>query len=258
MLFKKKTQSNSNQQQQLERLQEIGTELKVTRIEQNITLESIAVKTYIPKKFLLAIEAGDRNHLPEDVYIQAFIRQFGDVLGLNGAEIARSFPIIVTAPSPINAAFETLNIPTFQLKPIHLYFVYIALVFVSVNTLSNLIRGNTMLQAQKDNQQDDIVASIELSNIGDDLIASNIQSVNYQSVGIEIEIKDECWLQVMVDGKIKFEGILEAGISQKWTAKDKINLTAGNAGGVFVSMNGEELAQLGELGQVRQVSYSLN
>lgn len=258
MFFKKKPQSNSNQQKQLERLQAIGAEFKVSRTEQNITLESISTRTYIPQKFLVAIEGGDRHSLPEDVYVQAFIRQFGDILGLNGAEISRSFPVILKTPNPINAAFENFNAPAIQLKPIHLYFVYIGLVFLSVNTLSGLIQNNQTLQAQKDKNQDEVVASTNLANLGDNLIKSSVQSVNYQSVAVDLDIKDECWLQVIVDGQVKFDGVLKPGMTQQWVAKDKVTLRAGNAGGIFVSMNGQAPNQLGELGQVREVSYSLN
>lgn len=66
--------------------------LKRAREEAGITLERVAAKTRIDKKFLEAIERGDIDFLPE-LYVKAFIKQYAKVLGLDEEETLQDFLI---------------------------------------------------------------------------------------------------------------------------------------------------------------------
>ncbi|NET34725.1 MAG: helix-turn-helix domain-containing protein [Cyanothece sp. SIO1E1] len=85
---------------QTEQLKEIGTYLGQLRQEQSISLEEIATKTYIPLRLLKAIEAGQTDPLPEPVFIQGFIRRFGDSLGLDGRALSNQFSVNLAAAIP--------------------------------------------------------------------------------------------------------------------------------------------------------------
>jgi cytoskeletal protein RodZ len=76
-----------------ERLREIGAYLNQVRHEQGITLDTIAQQTFIQAYQLRAIEAGEIHSLPEPVYIQGFIKKYAIALGLNGKDLAASFPV---------------------------------------------------------------------------------------------------------------------------------------------------------------------
>jgi cytoskeleton protein RodZ len=78
---------------QSEQLRAIGTYLSQIRQEQSRSLEDIAAKTYIPLRLLRAIEAGQEQPLPEPVFVQGFIRRYGDTLGLDGMDLAQRFPL---------------------------------------------------------------------------------------------------------------------------------------------------------------------
>ena len=67
---------------------------------------------------------------------------------------------------------------------------------------------------------------------------------------LSITVIERAWLQVTVDGEDQLGGILEAGEERVWEAQDTIYLICGNAGGVEVIVNGEELGVLGERAQV--------
>lgn len=71
-----------------------------------------------------------------------------------------------------------------------------------------------------------------------------------EGVTLVIEIVERAWLQVTLDGQDQLSGILEAGETREWTARDTIYLICGNAGGVNVTVNGEDLGLLGERAQV--------
>jgi cytoskeletal protein RodZ len=70
------------------------------------------------------------------------------------------------------------------------------------------------------------------------------------SVVFSIKVVERAWLQVTVDGLETPGQLLEAGEEREWEARNTIYFICGNAGGVEVTVNGNELGTLGERGQV--------
>ena len=55
-------------------MKHIGEYLKQRRCEKNITLEEVASQTGIREQYLTALESGDFEKIPGDVFIKGFIR----------------------------------------------------------------------------------------------------------------------------------------------------------------------------------------
>lgn len=68
-------------------------------------------------------------------------------------------------------------------------------------------------------------------------------------VRLGIRAKEDCWLQVRVDGKTVFQGVLNRGRLEGWQASGRIELTLGDAGKVDVEVNGSRIPALGRKGQ---------
>ncbi len=71
-----------------------------------------------------------------------------------------------------------------------------------------------------------------------------------EGVELSITVIERAWLQVTLDGEDQPGGILEAGEEREWKANDSIYLICGNAGGIKVVVNGQDLGVLGERAQV--------
>jgi hypothetical protein len=56
-------------------------------------------------------------------------------------------------------------------------------------------------------------------------------------------------VQLKVDGKLVFYKTLERGRSKSWQAKQKMELSLGNAGGVEMEVNAQHIKNLGKRGQ---------
>lgn len=82
---------------QIDQLRKIADHLRQHRQEQGISLEEIAIKTYIPLRLLQALDTGNVERLPEPVFVQGFIRRYADALGLDGWALAKTFS--VTTPT---------------------------------------------------------------------------------------------------------------------------------------------------------------
>jgi cytoskeleton protein RodZ len=76
---------------QEEQLKEIGTHLRQVRQQKSISIEEVAARTCIRLRMLKALEDGLLDQLPEPIYIQGFIRRYGDFLGLDGNDLAKDF-----------------------------------------------------------------------------------------------------------------------------------------------------------------------
>jgi hypothetical protein len=68
-------------------------------------------------------------------------------------------------------------------------------------------------------------------------------------IRLGIRAKEDCWLHVKTDGKTVFQNILKKGRFENWQAKEKIELSLGNAGVVELEVNGKLISSLGRRGQ---------
>ncbi|MBR8835988.1 MAG: helix-turn-helix domain-containing protein [Stigonema ocellatum SAG 48.90 = DSM 106950] len=253
----------SLEQQRAEKLVEMGAQLRTSRLEQGLSLEEMVILTKIPRRLLQAIEEGNLQELPEPIYIKGFIRQFADALGFNGADFSSSFPIgsnrLLVKPS-----WKTT--PVGQLRPVHLYLLYIFLIICSVNGLSQLLNtgiwqanNSRILQLR---QKETLLQSKAIQKPKSQNLELNKYILSSASAAEEVQIgvtlKEKSWIRVVADGKIKYEGELPEGTHRIWKAQEQLTIKAGNAGGVLVSINHELAKQMGEHGTVKEVTIAAN
>jgi cytoskeletal protein RodZ len=236
----------SIQEYQSEKLLQLGTQLAGIRQEQNLTLDELVLLTRIPRRLLKAIEEGNLTNLPEPIYIQGLIRQFADALGLNGVEFASHFPIGAQSVV-LHGLYPGLSIP--QLRPLHLYILYIIVIFSSVNGLSRLL-SNSSLQASNSSTQ--LNTSVQLQ---DQEIANNklISSQKDKSVQVGVTLKASSWISVVTDGKTAFEGFLPEGAIRSWQANNQLTLKTNNAGVVLMSVNRQKAKEMGAIGKPQEI-----
>jgi cytoskeletal protein RodZ len=170
-----------------------------------------------------------------------------------------------------------LSLPSAQLRPVHLYFSYILLVFLAVNALSAIVNKsavqvsdaviveekldqpaskNTQLQASL---PDKIHLNSSNSNTAEinQAIAVNENAITDQ-VRVGVTLKSQSWMRVIADGKTEFEGTLQQGDQRTWVAKEQLTVLAGNAGGVLIAFNDEKPKELGESNKVQKVTFEAN
>lgn len=110
-----------------ERVRQLGQEIHSNRQAQSVSPSQLHRHTLVPLRHIEAIESGRVEQLPEDVYVRGFIRRLGDALGLDGAGMAASIP----APYALNSMVPSWQVDEppsgTQLRPVHLYIGYTAL-----------------------------------------------------------------------------------------------------------------------------------
>ncbi len=69
----------------------VGQRLKEARLAKGLTLEEVSQATKIRSSFLASIEKGEYHSLPSSSYVQGFVRNYADFLGLPQREIMALF-----------------------------------------------------------------------------------------------------------------------------------------------------------------------
>ncbi|MDJ1183514.1 helix-turn-helix domain-containing protein [Roseofilum casamattae] len=268
---------------------ELGAKLQETRQEQGLSLDYISTKTHIRQSLLRAIEEGRLEQLPEPVYVHYFLREYANLLGLDGSTFARPFPSESRFQFLSAARF---SLPVLQLRPIHLYLLYIAIIFGSVNGLSSFIErsigssaGYLVENAQPTSERvatataaSPVIASEPPSpsipsqplEVADPATSPRrpepqpptiatitpTQNASSEPVRVNVSVSEAAWVRVEADGETTFEGTLTKGTKQTWVANQKLIILTGNAGGVSVALNEGEAEQLGENGAVEEVIFT--
>jgi transcriptional regulator with XRE-family HTH domain len=71
--------------------QSTGEILQSVRLQQGLSLDDIALQTFIKKNYLEALEEDRLEDLPAAVYSCGYIRQYARLLGLNDADLVQHY-----------------------------------------------------------------------------------------------------------------------------------------------------------------------
>jgi cytoskeletal protein RodZ len=70
-----------------------------------------------------------------------------------------------------------------------------------------------------------------------------------EDIRLVIKARDNSWVTLKTDGKLVFHRVLEKGRSESWKAKERMDLSLGNAGVVELEVDGQIFSNLGRKGQ---------
>ncbi len=71
---------------------------------------------------------------------------------------------------------------------------------------------------------------------------------------LQINAHSTVWISVITDGGQKWQGTLQANETRQVQAVESIRLTAGNAGGLSLNLNGKDIGAMGGEGEVKTIT----
>lgn len=251
-----------------EQLDSIATIITEKRLELEFDRAVISNHLHIPISIIKAIESADLAHLPEPVFTKQIIRKYANYLKLNGEELTEKFPLESMAKFKAKKyIFQGLKFNLrLNIKPQHLYIFYFLLLFFSIKSLSTILESSLFTQTKIPQKQ--VIETNTNPPIPTPPVTTNPEAISIvekkeekpptaTKLTVKVNLKDDSWMKVSVDGKPTFEGILTKGTEKQWVAKQKITIRAGNAGGLMVSVNGEKPQEFGKAGQVQENTFEL-
>jgi len=271
-------------------MSELGERLREARESQGISLSQAAVETRILQRYLVALEDGDYQHLPGDVYARGFIRNYANYLGLPVDELIELYrqdrgvsePIRVV-PATSSPRIRGLAVPSF----FGVFFVVLMLVGASYLLLSalNIVGDNTQQQAAVEPTSAPtplpLPTSAPAPTPSGDVTAGNGPDATagagtvsaptlppaggaappptptiassapiVAEVGIDAGADPGSWLDIRVDGTNVFRKVLGPGQTLRYEAQRDFYVRAGNAGVVSVVINGQKQCCTANPGEV--------
>jgi cytoskeleton protein RodZ len=269
----------------------LGERLRVARENQGIGLAQAAVETRILQRYLVALEDGDFQHLPGDVYARGFVRNYAAYLSLPAEELIELYRRERGMSEPIRvvAATSAPRIRSFMMPSFFgVFFVVLALVGLAYLGLSatNQIGENVAQQpparptsaptplplptAPPDATSAPLIVagappsattSAPLGSAGGATLetpapTSAPDAPIIGEVRIAAGENPGSWLSIKQDGIEVFAKTLGQGQSFALRAQRAILIKTGNSGVVTVIINGKELCCAGSRsGEVRTVSW---
>ncbi len=251
-------QSPSLEEQRTEILTEIAAKLRSTREGYGFSIDDVVAYTKIARRLLQAIEDVNFGDLPEPIYTQGLIKRYADALGLDGTELANSYPLGVNRVNRMSG-WKTKS--QGQLRPVHLYLIYVGLIVCSVSGLSHVLNIATVTnnnQNQAKSQSSPSSSKNTQQFALQPAINSQTSDDNNRTVQVGVTLKDSSYIRVEADGKTEFEGILPQGTQRTWKAQAQLIVRAGDAGSVMVSVNQQQPKPMGEPGKPEEMKIAAN
>ncbi|MCS6783162.1 MAG: DUF4115 domain-containing protein [Gloeomargarita sp. SKYBB_i_bin120] len=238
---------------QAARLREIGQYLRQVREDKHLSLADVSAHTHIQTRMLRALEEGDVQELPEPVYVRGFLRQYARLLQVEDLDLS-----ILDTGMPVTPLPASSSPSGPSLRPWHLYLTYFALILGAIGLLSYLLRPTPKPQASLSPAPETPARPKPSPQmpVSPSPVAVTPSPAPASAIQVQVEMTGQSWLQVVADGQVVFEGILSAGATQRWTARETLVLAAGNAGEVQVRINDGPPQPLGEKGEVKEVKLT--
>ncbi len=269
----------------------VGDTLRQAREKQGLTIADVAGETSIREAYLEAIEKGNYDELPGDVYAKGFIRNYSKFLQIDGDALLQEYDAernIVKAVQPVDAPQvqepvrakksifgrskakeispqEPVKAPEQPKQKTNLF------------SSGDDYRNRLEREEKSGSRKFMILLAIMVVFLGGVYVAfmddgsenaatkapavkteqQKKQEPEKKVEGIEIKAKllENCWISVRVDGTSVFEGTAEQGKEFTWKGKDTVEIVAGNAGGIEITENGKSIGKLGEAGQVAEKTF---
>ncbi|MDZ8105692.1 MAG: helix-turn-helix domain-containing protein [Nostoc sp. DedQUE12a] len=146
-------QAEQAAQQRIDSLRQIGQQLQKTRQSKGLSLYHIHFSTHIRMELIEALENGNLQELPDDIYLRGFIRRYGDALGLDGVALAAYLPVQAAIPITKSLSHQSKKGMGLEIHPPHLYVGYTALVAGAMGGLALISQqqANTNISIEQDN-----------------------------------------------------------------------------------------------------------
>lgn len=259
----------------------IGDILRREREKQNLTVQDIEKETSIRALYIEALEQGEYDKLPGEVYAKGFIKNYANFLELDGDDMVKKFVMEI---SPTTIAPE-------ETKPAEKSDAKVAAETPAENLTITKTRAQKRAESKADSEDDKkkyLVAAAaalilligglifafsggEENSVAQQEPAQTEQQqiaqvkptpepvptpVPVSGVSVQATFSGDCWAQVIIDSVQVFEGMINAGQAFDWSGTQSVYVVLGNAGAGNFVVNGQDIGALGSDGAVVERTFT--
>jgi len=258
---------------------EFGEELRRERELREVSREHLAAVTKVSLRHLDALETGRFDRLPASVFSRGFVRVIALHLGLDAERWTAAFRHVYARweeerEKPSAGETTTARLRLSQPRravssSTTVRALGIAILLAAVTGAAAFFRTHggarrTSLASAPVARAESGPASLALPPA----VAAATVALPVTTPGgsnalaragrtLTLTFRDECWAEVLVDGKVVVRGLFPKGAKREFAGGGTFTLTLGNAGVVEVAVDGHSLDPIGGEGEVVK-NYVIN
>lgn len=264
----------------------IGETLQDAREQQGRTVEDVARSLRLRAEQVRALEEERFGGFGGDVYARGFLKSYAVELGLDPAPLLDTYRREVTGEDPLSVTplvepgaagpvRERRGAP-----PAWLAWVVGAIVVIGVLAGIGQIAGGRApevaspepppppvedveddgdVDAGTDDGDGTDTGSETGADDGDDATEPEPEpepEPTFEGIELLLALEEDSWMRVTIDGSVVFEQVADQGQTLAFSGDDNVVVRYGNAGGVRVEFNGEDLGTPGQRGEVAELEYT--
>lgn len=255
-----------------ETAQEFGEELRRERELRDVSREQLSAATKVSMRHIAALESGRYDQLPAGVFSKGFVKVIALHLGLDAERAVAAFRHVHAGweedcakrqrQAPTNTAGLRLSTPRRAVSSsTTLRGIAIALILAAVTGAAAFLRTRSadrrgpaasatpVARAESGPASLALPPAIAAATValpaGTSLPSASSSAASSPGRTLSLTFRDECWAEVLVDGKLVVRGLFPKGSRREFSNGGTFTLTLGNAGAVDVVVDGRSLGVLG-------------
>lgn len=276
---------------------EVGEQIRSRREKLGLTISDVEQFTRLRRIYIKAIEEGHIEDLPSSVQGRGMVINYANFLEMDqdavmslyaeGLEIQRRENLNQKWISREPAVKVSIRMPDWLrrfLSPDLLFgsLVVIALFVFIFWGASQIFKGNEqelptdapsiseVLQSTATPDSEEVIPTVETTTtitvedaaqpVATQPAAQNptpLATANAAPLQLYIVAQQRAWMRVTVDGVVEFEGRIVPGNAYTFSGDDRIVLLCGNGAALEAYFNQDYLGNLGEIGEVINLDFSL-
>lgn len=255
----------------------IGDTLREARETQGRSIEETAHALRLRSEQVRALEDERFDSFGGDVYARGFLKSYATELGLDPQPLLDTYRREVSGDDPIVATPLVAPGSGASVKPPRAappgwiaWLLVGVIVLAGLGFLGQFAGGRapdtasdepTPPVAPAEDDGDDGEADEDADaddGDGEPVRSDGEEAPDPEPEGVELFLALEAssWLRVTVDGTVVHEQVAEEGTTLPFNGEETVTVRYGNAGGVRVELNGEDLGTPGASGEVVEVEYT--
>jgi cytoskeleton protein RodZ len=250
----------------------VGKYLRTVRESRGLTLDEASRVTRIGKNYLVALEEGNFEKLPNTAYIKGFLRLYAGFLSLSGDEVVQRYERGIPAPQrpkvepkverPVFEAMEKAKLGGHGRWVIPL--VLLGLVIMAALFLSEEEQKPAPVVPRQEAPRPAPVQAPVLPPRSSATVPgaapAKVEPLPPLTAGdkqtgivLRLRFNQDSWLSITIDDSISQRYDLKAGDIIEWKGARSFVLDVGDGGAVEAEFNGRPLKALGEPGKPAHV-----
>ena len=242
----------------------VGKTLKKIRESKGLAVEEVSERTRIPKKIISNIEEDMLQEIGSQFYARSFVKTYSQFLGateenavreyLGGAEKKDETVLVLEGERVPGDWFEKhkRHVGTALLAVLAIWVVGLSFIQMGKFIKNSSAKYNAYAARKEEARKLDKVpvaapAPAPVKEV------TKAEPEKIEGVMLEITARSDTWIQVVGDGELLFQGIFKRGTSDVWQAEEEIELELGNAGGVTLKLNEEDIGVAGKKREKKKV-----